>query len=58
MTTEQAFGNIVLIIMRAQKSGLMELPEAVTLNESLLLVGKALGLKPEQPQPQPEQAHA
>lgn len=48
MTTEQAFQNLVLIVMRAQKGGLLELHEAVAVNESLQTVNKALGLTPPQ----------
>ena len=48
MTTEQAFQNIVLIVMRAQKAGLLELHEAVAVNESLQTVNKTLGLQPPQ----------
>lgn len=48
MNTEQAFQNLVLIVMRAQKAGLLELHEAVAANESLQTVNKALGLQPPQ----------
>jgi len=48
MSTEHAFQNIVLIVMRAQKAGLLELHEAVAVNESLQTVNKALGLQPPQ----------
>jgi hypothetical protein len=48
VNTEQAFQNLVLIVMRAQKAGLLELHEAVAVNESLQTVNKALGLQPPQ----------
>ena len=52
MTTEQAFQNLVAVVMRAQKAGLFELHEAVALNESLLTVSDGLGLpRPQQTQP-------
>jgi hypothetical protein len=48
MNEEQAFKNLVLIVMRAQKAGLLELHEAVALNESLLVVSNGLKLNPPQ----------
>ncbi len=52
MTTEQAFQNIVAIVLRAQKGGLLELHEAVAVNESLQALQGVLGLKaPEQVDP-------
>lgn len=45
MTTEQAFQNLVIVLLRAQKAGLLELHEAVSVNESLVVVNKALGLE-------------
>lgn len=48
MNPEKAFQNLVLIVMRCQKAGLLELHEAVAGNESLLAVNKALGLQPPQ----------
>jgi hypothetical protein len=52
MTTEQAFQNLVVVIMRAQKSGALELHEAVAVSESLSVVNKALGLEaPQQTAP-------
>jgi hypothetical protein len=57
MPIEQAFQNLVAIVLRAQKGGLLELHEAVAVNESLQLVNKALGLKaPEQAKPEVEEA--
>jgi len=46
MNTEQAFQNIVAIAMRAQKGGLLELHEAVAVNEALMTLRNALGLTP------------
>ena len=45
MTPEQAFNNLVAIVLRAQKGGLLELHEAVAVNESLQALHGALGLK-------------
>lgn len=57
MTPEQAFNNIVAIVLRSQKGGLLELHEAVAVNESLLAIRNALGLKaPEQVDPVVEKA--
>lgn len=57
MTPEQAFNNIVAIVLRAQKGGLLELHEAVAVNESLLALRNALGLAaPEQVAPVVEKA--
>lgn len=57
MTPEQAFNNIVAIVLRSQKGGLLELHEAVAVNESLLALRNALGLAaPEQVAPVVEKA--
>jgi len=57
MQTEQAFNNLVAIVLRAQKGGLLELHEAVAVNESLLSLRNALGLTaPEQVAPVVEKA--
>lgn len=57
MQTEQAFQNLVAIVLRAQKGGLLELHEAVAVNESLLAIRNALGLAaPEQVAPVVEKA--
>jgi len=48
MNEEQAFKNLVLIVMRAQKAGLLELHEAVAINESLQVVSNGLKLTPPQ----------
>ena len=48
MNEEQAFKNLVLIVMRAQKAGLLELHEAVAANESLQIVSNGLKLAPPQ----------
>lgn len=48
MNTEQAFQNLVACVMRCQKSGLLELHEAVGANEALMAVRSALGLTPPQ----------
>lgn len=57
MTPEQAFNNIVAIVLRSQKGGLLELHEAVAVNESLLAIRNALGLSaPEQVAPVVEKA--
>lgn len=46
MNTEQAFQNIVATVLRAQKAGLLELHEAVAINEALVTLRNTLGLTP------------
>jgi hypothetical protein len=48
MNEEQAFKNLMVIVVRAQKAGLLELHEAVAINESLLVVSNGLKLTPPQ----------
>jgi hypothetical protein len=48
MNEEQAFKNLMVIVVRAQKAGLLELHEAVAINESLLVVSNGLKLAPPQ----------
>ena len=48
MTTEQAFQNIIAVVMRAQKGGLLELHEAVATNDALVALRDKLGLTPPQ----------
>jgi len=48
MTTEQAFQNIIAVVMRAQKGGLLELHEAVATNDALIALRDKLGLTPPQ----------
>lgn len=44
MNAEQAFKNLVIVANRAQKTGLLELAEAVGVAESIELLGKALNV--------------
>jgi hypothetical protein len=48
MNPEQAFKNLVIVVNRAQKAGLLELVEAVATVESLKVVESALGIQVEQ----------
>ena len=48
MNAEQAFKNLVIVVNRAQKAGLLELAEAVATVESLKVVESALGIQVEQ----------
>ncbi len=47
MNPEQAFRNLVIVANRAQKSGLLELAEAVGVAESIELLGKTLNVQAE-----------
>jgi hypothetical protein len=48
MNESQAFQNIAIIILRAQKAGLLELHEAVAIHEALGVVSNGLKLPPPQ----------